>query len=1013
MKNVEGRKGTETPPNHVGLPSFAVYHTTQRERDSPSVPRFRSLSGSSPSIHHGSSQQSVPGGYTGTLPGSHLNSGPPSSSQGTQRRSGGNGNSSCKDNQVPHRGCPTGLHSMSIGNLLSSSVSATSSTLPTPTPITFLPASPPSVRGESGTLKGMGESRAGSGPGVTESGGSGERGALSNSFSWIPRRRSQSIATRGSSRHSCEVLAPRGVLPRSPSMITRTGAIPPLLDEPEMLGVNRLYSVPPSQRPSLFSHTGLPERHAGTFNSGPGDSFAVASTIEDEAAAMAEFEEEAQKIPEAELCSAVDNLLQKIRILQTEAIRDREVVQELSYGISQNFSDTEKRQEQTTNRIIRYLEKLYQKKIRLQKHLVSVQKNKQEQERNLAKVKKSIENLKEHLKSEEEVISQHIERKIQGMQRKRLDLEAALQKESYSLHQLEELVNEFQSLDASSAMGSAGLPDNPCDNVTLGTGLESGNACVTASSSACPLTGGGEGGSPSYSRKSSMPSVVNSQSSHVPAPPLESRLQHDTSLCSNTTPVPVFKKPTHESPPMPILEEYEKKRLQGCSSSTAEVHPGAPPPPLSVASSVDIGSRSRNSSEPGACIARGVVATTHRRSSSGIPRDESLTGSHGSASSITFSSPLRHGLGPSQSSPGTGVTSICPPQFSSNLMAATPNDSIQDLMVIEGKNDTSSQVASIRFLEKALGVLSHLQMDALNQQEYCRSQIQALSARVDEELRVKQEELDALQTIQRELNESTSRQQERSKMVPPEDGEDHHYFPSSSKSVLLPPTSQPMVKTMSHKSKEKDDSRDSANARGGRGRQTMGLSAGREVHRRHRGAGLGQGQSHSLLASEEEGLSHFGLSPSVPSQQGHLWLGGENITRLGHSACTEKNLCRMDEKGQFDVVSGAHHVTSTSRMSENGGAGPAGTISPIQVANPSIYGTSNLVDPSSEIRDPADHSRDDEGISLSSDSSARVKNKADVGTDQESVSCPSSGLEVIPSSPRTESLPEMLKKLTT
>lgn len=950
MKNIESNPNPGAHLSHVCLPSFTSGSAHQKERDSPSVPRLRSLSASSASACQGNSQRSIHGGYLNSLQGSHLSSIPPSS-QGIKSKNGGSCTASSRDSHAPHRAGPAAVHSMSIGNLLSSSASITSSALPTPTPLGFLGGSPPSARSVNGRSGGVNRmsTRDGFVLEGLESSERREQRALSNSLSWIaPRHRSQSIAPRGSSFHSCEGVHPQRVVPRSPSTIARMGPVPPLVDEPDALGGSSFFSAPHGHRLSLFSHPGWPYRHTGITSRGSVDSLNGTSLMEDEATAISEFTKEAHEIPESLLSSAVDNLKQKVLILETEVIRERRVVQEMSENISQSFNNTEKSQELTTNRIIRYLRKLQQKKLNLQKHLKEVQENKQEQERKLANVKRNIEKLKEYLKCEEDVISQRIKRRICAMQSKCLALEEDLQNESYSVHHLEQLVNEFQNLDAPSGVGSGGSPSFSDGSSAGGGRLTSGQVERTMSSSVSLVPGGGGGGesiTPSCSRKSSIFSAGNSQSSQSPAHVLAVKGHPDTSVRCSGNPT-ALEKSVPRSPCLPTQEGDEERAQKSFSSPSAEPSPGDPASSPSLYTSMNVPLGTRESTYPGGWWAtQDTLAEKRQRHSSELLQLASRSGSQSSRSSIIPS--------PSTSAAEVSLTGVL--QTSPDQNMAAPNNrknSSQDAVSTKSKTGTPSQIASIIFLEKAIRVLSHLKMDAVHQQNYCRSRIQDLRKRVDDELRVKQDELDALQHIQRELIERTRQQPMHSSVQLPQDSEDDYGSPNSSKNMPVSPFPQSVMKCISYTAKEREDSRDSTSGRGGRGRNTMGLGVTRPGPRQRRGGTGMQVESRSLFESEDEGGSHLAPYPYTLPHQGHLWTGADNMRHTGFGVPSGTNLGGRDEKVHLPVRTDDHHITpKSSSICDPGACGGEAMPSPLQIVLPSDDSASNSRTTTSETPD--------------------------------------------------------------
>lgn len=386
---------------------------------------------------------------------------------------------------------------------------------------------------------------------------------LSNSLTWPSRHRSQSSTTQDSSRRS-EVGRRGG---------QGGGAVYPPLSP---------FAALRNPQPLM-------------------DDLDLCSHVEEE------YEEEARRMKREEVEEAVRDLTTETRVLAGEVARERTAFTELCEGVSRNLSNTEKRQEQTSNRLLRRLESLHRKKLRLQRQLKDVQTHKQDQEKRLEEVKLSIDKLKAHLKSEEDVISQRIQRKIAAMKNKRAALENALRHETYSIQQLEKLVNEFQHLDS--------------------------------------LDG------PAISRKASL---VNSNA------------------------------------------------LLGPPSVAA-----GPPPAADVV-------------QTGLCEAEGTLTVME----------------DGAGESInTFQKPSATQAGGHCSRSGSQAS------IASSTTARHPGRS----------------QASLRFLQKAIGVLEHLRRDAQRQEELYSSKTAELQHRVEEEMRLKQEELIALQNIQKDL--VASRQQ--------------------------------------------------------------------------------------------------------------------------------------------------------------------------------------------------------------------------------------------------------------
>lgn len=227
---------------------------------------------------------------------------------------------------------------------------------------------------------------------------------LSSSLTWPSRNRSESARTQDSSRPGVP-----------PSPFHRKVASSSIMDED-----NDMFSRQPSEHQA---YDGAPRER--------------------------EVQEEAEKLSTKALHDAVEGLMVETRVLQTELTLERDAFHQLYEGVAEHLTHTESRQDHTTNKLLRHLESLQRMKLKLQKHLKNVQDNKAKQESMLAEVKQNIEKLKEHLKREENVISSRIQRNITLLQTKRVNLENELLSESYNILQLENLVNEFQHLDAS------------------------------------------------------------------------------------------------------------------------------------------------------------------------------------------------------------------------------------------------------------------------------------------------------------------------------------------------------------------------------------------------------------------------------------------------------------------------------------------------------------------------------------------------------------------------------------
>lgn len=909
MKNVDNSSNSATPSIHVGLPTFSTLSASQRQGDSPSH-RAKNPVGSSDSFYPFASQNSASGGYLGSLPVPFHSSALPYSSKGAQSVRGGSRTPSSRDSRVPHPAIPTGLHSMPIGSLVGTSTPTAPSALPTPVLVNFLMASPPSGRESN---RGSGRARGGtknsnSFP-VTE-GGRGMCRAMSSSLTWPSRHRSQSIATRESSHHSCEVLGLHGMLPRSPSLRTRRGPISPLLDEPDVVSKS-FCAVSPAHRFSLLSHLGTVDRNGGGSGTGPGDFFTTAATSEEEAAAIAEFEVEAHRIPESELRSSVSALLQKVRVIQTELTQERETVHNLYDGVSRTVSDTEKRQEYTTNRMMRRLENLREKRRRLEKHLHDVRENKLEQERNLAKVKKNIEKLTEHLKSEEDVISRRIRRSIEVLKKKRLALEEALRNESYSVHQLEQLVNEFQLLDTSTTRDGGAIHRSTGSDVS---GLAVGQVDKLVNSSTSTLRKG-EGSSGSFSRKSSS-SIPPQPHYRGPARLLEGKEETGSSHRSGETLFTVAEKAVHVPTTSILNGEGKKKVPNGAITSDAKAGQGKCSP-LTPFTSVNITSGSEDPTDRVTSTPSRTTALKQKSTSKCAVQLTSRSRSLGSGGgSATFVAPPPPPLTATQTSQTLSNT-----ESNSQVLVSLPDSSVPntpnvDHILTDKSSETKnvSQVASIRFLEKAISILSHLWTDAIRQQENCRSQIQALQERVDEELQIKQGEVDALQHMKREFTESFGSQIEKSFSMSGDEfcrSSRHPSWP-----MPLPPPQQPMAKTHIHHSIEKEGSRDSTSDRSGHGRKTMGLSVERGRARRCVGGDARMHTSPSFSDPEAQGTSHVAPPPSISLQQVVLLSDMDRARQGGAGVPVSKPKGVGGAKGTVAFHAGAFHVITTTSLSD-------------------------------------------------------------------------------------------------
>lgn len=216
-----------------------------------------------------------------------------------------------------------------------------------------------------------------------------------------------------------------------------------------------------------------------------------------------EFEEAARRLSVEDLYTQNVELASETRLLQQEVMRERQLVHELHAGVSLSLSTTDNRQEQTSNRLIRCLQVLHRKKGKLLQRLNETQKNRLQQEKNLNEVRDNIRTLKSHLKKEESVIADRIQRRIEAMQCKRASLETAIQRESYSVHQLEGLVNEFQRSecadmtvvlpDGSLAGHPPPPPSSPAPCAANSSGAGSTAAPVVASRSHSQLSSASSG----------------------------------------------------------------------------------------------------------------------------------------------------------------------------------------------------------------------------------------------------------------------------------------------------------------------------------------------------------------------------------------------------------------------------------------------------------------------------------------------------------------------------------------
>lgn len=909
MKNVDSSSNSATPSIPVGLPTFSTVGASQRQGESPQ--RTKNLVGSSDSFHPSASQNSTSGRFLGSFPGPYHSSVLPHSSKGTQSVRGGSRTPSSRDSRVPHPTVPTGMHSMSIGSLVGTSTSTATSALPTPVLVNFLMASPPSARESNRrSERARGETRSSICMPVAE-GGKGMCRAMSSSLTWPSRPRSQSIATRESSHHSCEILGFHGMLQRSPSLRTHRGPISPLLNEADGSSKN-FCTVSPSHRSSLLSHLGKVDRNGSGSVAGPGDIFTPA-TSEEETAAIAEFEVEAHKIPESELRSSVSTLLQKVRIIQIELTQERETVHNLYDGVSRTFSETEKRQENTTNRMMRRLQNLREKRHFQEKHLHDVRENKLEQERNLAKVKKNIEKLTEHLKSEEDVISRRIRRSIDALKKKRLALEEALRKESYSVHQLEQLVNEFQLLDSFSATGGGGTIDRSTGSDV--PGLATGQVDKMVNSSTSTLWRGEES-SRSFSRKSSS-SIPPQPQYRGPARLLEGKEDSGSAHRSGEILFPVAEKAIHLPSTSTLHGEGKMRAPKGMLTSPAKSGQAecTPLPLFTSVSTISCGGvpmdrATRTPPRP----------TTVRQNSTSkcavqIPsRSRSLGSESGSA---TFVAPPPPPLNGTETSPTASDT-----ESNSQILVSLQDSSVPNTPKVDhtftdasGTTKNVSQVASIRFLEKAISISSHFWADAIRQQENCRSQIQALQMRVDEELQIKQGEVDALQHMKREFTESFGAQSEKSFST---GGDAYCRSPRhSSWPMPLPlPAQHSVAKTPVHHSIEKEGNRDGGSDRSGHGRKTMGRSVERGRARRCPGVDARMPTSPYFSEPEVQGTSYVAPPPPISLNQVVVLSDMERARQggAGVPVCKPKGV--GGAKGTVAFHGGAFHVITTASLSD-------------------------------------------------------------------------------------------------